>query len=137
MFKWIHIIHIHAVQESTVISYCQLHQKEEKKTIKRNCQTSLEVQWLAVHLPIQGDLGSSPGPGRSHMPWTNKTLPQLLSLCSRVWELQLLYSWIWSPCSTTRQTRIMRSPGTTTKRSFQLSTIRECCLQHQDPHNQK
>ena len=29
-------------------------------------RTSLVVQWLRIHLPI-GDMGSSPGPGRSHM----------------------------------------------------------------------
>ena len=38
-----------------------------------------------------GDKGSIPGPGRSHMPWSNYTcVPQLFSLCSRAWELQLL-----------------------------------------------
>ena len=38
-----------------------------------------------------GDTGSSPGPGRSHMPrisWARA--PQLLSLCSRAREPQLL-----------------------------------------------
>ena len=38
-----------------------------------------------------GDMGSSPGPGRFHMPWSNWAHePQLLSLCSRALELQLL-----------------------------------------------
>ena len=38
-----------------------------------------------------GDTGLSPGPGRSHMPWSNKArVPQLLSLCSRAHEPQLL-----------------------------------------------
>ena len=38
-----------------------------------------------------GDMGSSPGPGRSHVPRSNKArAPQLLSLCSRACELQLL-----------------------------------------------
>ena len=38
-----------------------------------------------------GDTGSSPGPGRSHMPRSNKALaPQLLSMCSRAHEPQLL-----------------------------------------------
>ena len=37
------------------------------------------------------DTGSSPGPGRSHMPWSNKArAPQLLSLRSRAREPQLL-----------------------------------------------
>ena len=34
-----------------------------------------------------GDTGLSPGPGRSHMPWSNQArVPQLLSLCSRARE---------------------------------------------------
>ena len=38
-----------------------------------------------------GDTGSSPGPGRSHMLWSNEAhAPQLLSLHSRAREPQLL-----------------------------------------------
>ena len=38
-----------------------------------------------------GDMGSTSGPGRSHMSWSNQTCaPQLLSLCSEAWEPQLL-----------------------------------------------
>ena len=38
-----------------------------------------------------GDVGSSPGPGRSQMPRSNKArVPQLLSLRSRAREPQLL-----------------------------------------------
>ena len=38
-----------------------------------------------------GDIGLSPGPGRSHMPWSNLALaPQLLILHSRAREPQLL-----------------------------------------------
>ena len=38
-----------------------------------------------------GDTGSSPGPGRSHMPWINEAhAPQLLTLRSRAHEPQLL-----------------------------------------------
>ena len=73
-----------------------------------------------------GDTGSSPGPGRSHMPWSNKAhAPQLLSLCSRAHEPQLL-----RPRATTteacvprarapqqREATAMRSPCTATKSS--------------------
>ena len=46
-----------------------------------------------------GDMGSSPGPGRSHMPWNNLArAPQLLSLRSRAHEPQLL-----SPRATTTE----------------------------------
>ena len=38
-----------------------------------------------------GDMGLIPGPERSHMPWNNQAhKPQLLSLCSRAREPQLL-----------------------------------------------
>ena len=50
-------------------------------------------------------MGSSPGPGRSHMPQRNKAhVPQLLSLCSRAREPQLL-----SPCATTTEARVPRA----------------------------
>ena len=46
-----------------------------------------------------GDTGSSPGPGRSHMPWSNwARAPQLLSLRSRARGPQLL-----SPRATTTE----------------------------------
>ena len=32
---------------------------------------SLVTQWLRVCLPMQGTTGSSPGLGRSHMPWSD------------------------------------------------------------------
>ena len=51
------------------------------------------------------DAGSSPGPGRSHMPWSNwARSPQLLSLCSRAREPQLL-----SPRATTNEARAARA----------------------------
>ena len=52
-----------------------------------------------------GDAGSSPGPGRSHMPWSNWShAPQLLSLRSRAHKPQLL-----SPCATTTEAHVPRA----------------------------
>ena len=52
-----------------------------------------------------GDTGSSPGPGRSHMPRSNEAhAPQLLSLRSRAREPQLL-----SPCATTTEACMPRA----------------------------
>ena len=52
-----------------------------------------------------GDMGSSSGPGRSHMPWSNEVrAPQLLNLCSRAHEPQLL-----SPRATTSEARVPRA----------------------------
>ena len=39
----------------------------EQFHMKKNIGTSLVAQWLRIRLPVQGDMGSSPGPGRSHM----------------------------------------------------------------------
>ena len=50
-------------------------------------------------------MGLNPGPGRSHMPWSNKArVPQLLSLHSRAREPQLL-----SPRATTTEGRVPRA----------------------------
>ena len=55
---------------------------------------------VVENLPANaGDTGSSPGPGRSHMPRSNWARePQLLSLRSRAHEPQLL-----SLCTTTTE----------------------------------
>ena len=51
-----------------------------------------------------GDMGLSAGPGRSHMPRSNYAhAPQLLSLCSRAREPQLL-----SPRAATTEDRATR-----------------------------
>ena len=61
---------------------------------------------MVKNLPASaGDTGSSPGPGRSHMPWSNEAcVPQLLSLCSGAREPQLL-----SPSATTTEARVPRA----------------------------
>ena len=43
------------------------------------------------------DMGSIPGLGRSHMPWSNQAcVPQLLSLWFSIWEPQPLSPQAWS-----------------------------------------
>ena len=73
-----------------------------------------------------GDTGSSPGPGRSHMPRSNwARVPQLLSLRSRAREPQLL-----SPRATTTEAHAPRTraaqqekpPLTTTRESPHTAT---------------
>ena len=61
---------------------------------------------MVENLPANaGDTGSSPGLGRSHMPWSKWARePQLLSL--RVWSL----------CSATREAATVRGPRTAMKR---------------------
>ena len=61
---------------------------------------------MVKNLPANArDMGLSPGPGRSHMLWSNQVCaPQLLSLRSRAREPQLL-----SLCATTAEAHVPRA----------------------------
>ena len=92
-----------------------------------------------------GDTGSIPGPGGSHMPWSNwARVPQLLSLCSRACAPQLLRPkchsywspWAWSPCSTAGEDTAMRSPRTT-KSGLRSPQLEEARAQQRRPNAAK
>ena len=73
-----------------------------------------------------GDTGSSPGLGGSHMPrndWARE--PQLLSL--RVWSL----------CSATRETTIVRGPRTAMKSGPRLPQLEKALAQKRRPNTAK
>ena len=73
-----------------------------------------------------GDMGSSPGPGRSHMPWSNWARePQLLSL--RVWSL----------CPATREAAIVRGPRTVMKSGPRLPQLEKALAQKRRPNTAK
>ena len=55
-----------------------------------------------------GDVGSIPGLGRSHVPWTAKSVPQLLSLCLRARELQLLRPTHPTACARSQEKPLQR-----------------------------
>ena len=82
---------------------------------------------MVENLPANaGDTGSSPGLGRSHMPrggWARE--PQLLSL--RVWSL----------CSATRETAIMRGPRTAMKSGPRLPQLEKALAQKRTPTQPK
>ena len=81
------------------------------------------AQWLRIRLPMQGDTGSSPGLGRSHMPRSNWARePQLLSL--RVWSL----------CSTTREAAIVRGPRTVMKSGPRSPQLEKALAQKRRPN---
>ena len=66
-----------------------------------------------------GDTGSSPGPGRSHMPRSNWACePQLLSL--RVWSL----------CPATREAATVKGPRTTMKSGPRLPQLEKALAQN-------
>ena len=79
---------------------------------------------MVENLPANaGDTGSSPGLGRPHMPrssWARE--PQLLSL--RVWSL----------CSTTRETMIVRGPRTAMKSGPHLQQLEKALAQKRRPN---
>ena len=74
-----------------------------------------------------GDAGSSPGLGRSHMPWSNWACePQLLSLC------------VWSLCSATGEATIVRGLRTAMKSGSRLPQLEKALTQKTKPqHSQK
>ena len=70
-----------------------------------------------------GDMGSSPGLGRSHMPQSNWARePQLRSL--RVWSL----------CSATREAAIVRGPRTAMKSGPRLPQLEKALTQKWRPN---
>ena len=80
------------------------------------------------------DTGSICHPGRSHLPRSNQAcVPQLLSLCSRAQEPQLLSPRAtvteaqvpWGLCSATREATAMKSLHTATREKPLLATTRE------------
>ena len=94
--------------------------------IRKKKGASLVAQWLRICLPMQGDTGSSPGLGRSHMSQSNEArAPQLLSL--RVWSL----------CSATREAAIVRGPRTAMKNDPRSSQLEKALAQKRRPNTAK
>ena len=79
---------------------------------------------MVENLPANaGDTGSSPGLGRSHMPWSNwDREPQLLSL--RVWSL----------CSAIGEAAMVRGPRTAMKSGPRLPQLEEALAQKRRPN---
>ena len=64
-------------------------------------------------------------------------MPQLLSLSSRTWELQLLKPGLWSLCSTTREATAMKSLRTSMKSSPFLLQLEKSLSSDEDPAQPK
>ena len=73
----------------------QSHLKKQEKSQINNLTRGFPGGAVVRNLPANaGDTGSSPGPGRSHMPWSSWAhASQLLSLRSRAHEPQTLSPW--------------------------------------------
>ena len=73
-----------------------------------------------------GDMGSSPGLGRSHMPWSGWARePQLLSLC------------VWSLCPATREAATVKGPRTAMKSGPRLPQLEKALAQKRRPNTVK
>ena len=79
---------------------------------------------MVENLPANaGDTGSSPGLGRSHMPWSGwARAPQLLSL--RVWSL----------CSAAGEAAIVRGPRTVMKSGPRSPQLEKALAQKRRPN---
>ena len=82
---------------------------------------------VVENLPANaGHMGSSPGLGRSHMPWSNQARePQLLSL--RVWSL----------CSATGEAATVRGSCTAMKSGPRLPQLEKARAQKRRPNTAK
>ena len=82
---------------------------------------------VVENLPANaGDMGSSPGLGRSHMPRSNWARePQLLSLH------------VWSLCSATREAATVRGPRTVMKSGPRLPQLEKPLAQKRRPNTAK
>ena len=92
--------------------------------LDKNSQQGFPGGAVVENLPANaGDMGSSPGLGRSHMPQSGWACePQLLSL--RVWNL----------CSPTREAAIVRGPRTTMKSGPRLPQLEKVLTQKRRPN---
>ena len=89
--------------------------EESLKTYAKGFPGGAVVESLPANA---GDMGSSPGLGGSHMPWSNWARePQLLSL--RVWSL----------CSATGEAAIVRGPRTVIKSGPRLPQLEKALAQ--------
>ena len=104
-----------------------LHRREFTDKNYKTCGEGFPGGAVVENLPANaGDTGSSPGLGRSHMPWSNWARePQLLSL--RVWSL----------CPATREAAIVRGPRTAMKSGPCLPQLEKALVQKRRPNTAK
>ena len=120
------LLHLRFRAEKTGNSIMPTDINRKKNSIKT--QLSGLPWWRSVeNLPANaGDTGSSPGLGRSHMPWSNWACePQLLSLC------------VWSLCSATKEAAIVRGPCTAMKSGPRLPQLEKALAQKRRPNTDK
>ena len=114
---------IHFIVQQKLTQHCKAIILKEKKKKRKGFPGGAVVENLPANA---GHTGSSPGLGRSHMPWSNWARePQLLSLC------------VWSLCSTTREAAIVRGLCTAMKSGPHLPQLEKALAQKQRPNTAK
>ena len=101
-----------------------VHRPQLEKLSRMNCLGGFPGGAVVENLPTNaGDMGSSPGLGRSHMPRSNWACePQLLSLR------------VWSQCSATREAGMVRGPRTAMKSGPHLPQLEKALAQKRRPN---
>ena len=97
------------------------------KTTTKNKTQGFPGGAVVENLPANaGDMGSSPGLGRSHMPWNNQAR-----------EPQLLILHVWSLCSAITEATIVRNPRTAMKSGPHLPQLEKALAQKRRPNTAK
>ena len=97
------------------------------RALSKNSASGFPSGAVVGNLPANaGDTSSSPGLGRSHMPWS-----------SWAREPQLLRLRVWSLCSATREVAIVRGPHTTMKSGPRLPQLEKVLTQKRRPNTAK
>ena len=100
---------------------------QKKKKVSKRISWGFPGGAMVENLPANaGDTGSSPGLGRSHVPWRNWARePQLLSLL------------VWSPCSAMGEAATGRGPRTAMKSGPHLPQLEKALAQKRRPNTAK
>ena len=102
-------------------------QQKSKYNVFKSTEEGFPGGAVVENLPANaGDTGSSPGPGRSHMPRSNWARePQLLSLH------------VWSLCSATREATTVSGPHTAMKSGPRSPQLEKALTQKRRPNTDK
>ena len=118
---------IHFAVQQKLTQHCKSTILQFKKILIKNKSGGFPGGAVVENLPANaGDMGSSPGLGRSHMPrsyWARE--PQLLSLC------------VWSLCSATGEAAIVRGPRTAMKSGPRSPQLEKALAQKRRPNTAK
>ena len=117
---------------------CWLPENKRSKQEKYTFGTSLVVQWLRIHLPLQGTrvralVREDPTCRGATKPMRHNYWAYALEPVSHNYWSPCAYS----PCSTTREASAMRSPRTAMKSSPCSLQLEKACVRQRRPNTAK